>query len=384
MAITLPLPVRVAAGILATGIDLVKSLPDDIPAIPVTLVGNAMRLSMKVQQEIATLATRGDELLGGVIGAPQENPAWATFDDDEPAKPVTGIKPAVAPRSTSTTRPRPGTTRSKPAAAPAKAPVTTPPHLVAGPADSPALSTPETTAMPPVTTTAMDAALSVTDALVESATVAADDRPSSDPATTDPTSGTEKLAAAHQKLDAEEEAALGAFEAGQVPDEVLESVVIGETEELTEGLDVPAELIDEILTETLTEGAPADGGTAASVPTSAEEEAQINPVDGLLDAEIDAELRADATDVTADGDQAADEADGAGDNREETNESDEDGPAALPGYDRMTLAQVRGHLRELTSADVTELLRYEQSGDNRAPFLTLLSNRLVTLDAQNS
>ena len=52
--------------------------------MPVTLVGNAMRLSMKVQQEIATLATRGDELLGGVVGAPQENPAWATFDDDEP------------------------------------------------------------------------------------------------------------------------------------------------------------------------------------------------------------------------------------------------------------------------------------------------------------
>ena len=88
MAITLPLPVRVAAGILGTGIDLVRSLPDDIPAIPVTLVGNAMRLSMKVQQEIATLATRGDELLGGVIGAPEENPAWAKFDDDEPVTPV--------------------------------------------------------------------------------------------------------------------------------------------------------------------------------------------------------------------------------------------------------------------------------------------------------
>ena len=85
MAITLPLPVRVAAGLLATGIDVVRSLPEEIPAIPVALVGNAMRLSMKVQQEIATLATRGDELLGGVVGAPQENPSWAKFDDDEPA-----------------------------------------------------------------------------------------------------------------------------------------------------------------------------------------------------------------------------------------------------------------------------------------------------------
>ena len=61
-----------------------------------------------------------------------------------------------------------------------------------------------------------------------------------------------------------------------------------------------------------------------------------------------------------------------------------DGPVALPGYDSMTLAQVRGHLRELSPANVAELLSYEQNGDNRAPFLTLLSNRLVTLDAQNS
>ena len=50
----------------------------------------------------------------------------------------------------------------------------------------------------------------------------------------------------------------------------------------------------------------------------------------------------------------------------------------------MTLAQVRGHLRELTADEVTALLQYEQAGDNRAPFLTLLSNRLVTLDAQHS
>ena len=67
-----------------------------------------------------------------------------------------------------------------------------------------------------------------------------------------------------------------------------------------------------------------------------------------------------------------------------SDDADEDDPPALPGYQRMTLAQVRGHLRELNVGDVTALLQYEQSGDNRAPFLTLLSNRLVTLDAQHS
>ena len=65
-------------------------------------------------------------------------------------------------------------------------------------------------------------------------------------------------------------------------------------------------------------------------------------------------------------------------------EPTDDGPPALPGYDRMTLAQVRGHLRELTADDISALLQYERDGEERAPFLTLLSNRLVTLDAQQS
>ena len=112
MAITLPFPVRVAVGILATGIDRVRSLPEDIPAIPVALVGNALKLSMKVQQEIATLATRGDEVLGGVVNAPQENPSWAKFDDDEPTPPVTRIKPATPDRRPSRPDNRPPPSRA--------------------------------------------------------------------------------------------------------------------------------------------------------------------------------------------------------------------------------------------------------------------------------
>ncbi len=50
----------------------------------------------------------------------------------------------------------------------------------------------------------------------------------------------------------------------------------------------------------------------------------------------------------------------------------------------MTLAQVRGYLRSLSATEVQSLLDHEQSGENRAPFLTLLSNRLVTLEHQES
>ena len=136
MAITLPLPVRLAAGILGAGIDLLRALPDEIPAIPVTIVGNAMRLSLKVQQEIASLATRGDELLSGVVGAPQESPTWAKFDDDdEPAKPATPIRPAGRTRpatgSGSTSTPAPG---GSPDQEPGRSPVTE--------AHDPAASTP--------------------------------------------------------------------------------------------------------------------------------------------------------------------------------------------------------------------------------------------------
>ncbi len=186
MAITLPLPVRVAAGLLATGIDVVRSLPEEIPAIPVALVGNAMRLSMKVQQEIAALATRGDELLGGVVGAPQENPSWAKFDDDDEPAPKPNLKAAPdAGRSekapTSDRPPAAGkkpkksdsTSRSKSAAA-GSAPTDTteaPTATAAGGDDSAEeLTTPSETSVAPVTTIAMDAALEVSEAVVDEVT----------------------------------------------------------------------------------------------------------------------------------------------------------------------------------------------------------------------
>lgn len=53
---------------------------------------------------------------------------------------------------------------------------------------------------------------------------------------------------------------------------------------------------------------------------------------------------------------------------------------ALPGYDGMTLAQVRGHLRRLALGDVQSLLRHELSGGNRPAFVTMLTNRISTLE----
>ncbi len=83
MVFTLPLPVRVAAGLLATGIDRLRRLPEDLPALPVTVAGQALRTSLRLRQELAQLAGRGDELLSGLTSRPQQRPQWARFDEEE-------------------------------------------------------------------------------------------------------------------------------------------------------------------------------------------------------------------------------------------------------------------------------------------------------------
>ena len=57
-------------------------------------------------------------------------------------------------------------------------------------------------------------------------------------------------------------------------------------------------------------------------------------------------------------------------------------PDALPGYEAMSIAQLRGKLRSLSADAVAELLAFEESHANRPPFVTMLSNRIATLDAQ--
>lgn len=51
-------------------------------------------------------------------------------------------------------------------------------------------------------------------------------------------------------------------------------------------------------------------------------------------------------------------------------------------YGNMTLAQLRARLRMLTIDDLTALLDYEQQTRDRAPFVTMLTNRIATVRAQ--
>jgi hypothetical protein len=58
-------------------------------------------------------------------------------------------------------------------------------------------------------------------------------------------------------------------------------------------------------------------------------------------------------------------------------------PDALPGYETMTIAQLRGKLRSLSIEQVGELLEWEQAHADRPPFVTMLSNRIATMKAES-
>ncbi|MGB3441849.1 MAG: lipid droplet-associated protein [Actinophytocola sp.] len=78
---SLPLPIRVAAGLAVTAVEQARTLPAKIAGLPVTVASQALQVSMRVQQQVTELAIRGDEVLSGLRPV-EETPEWATFDED--------------------------------------------------------------------------------------------------------------------------------------------------------------------------------------------------------------------------------------------------------------------------------------------------------------
>lgn len=78
----LPLPLRLAAGLVATAIEEVQGLPKKLIELPVTAVSQVLQTSMRIQQRVTELAIKGDQALGGLREVP-ETPTWARFDEDE-------------------------------------------------------------------------------------------------------------------------------------------------------------------------------------------------------------------------------------------------------------------------------------------------------------
>ena len=86
----LPAPIRAALGLVATIVHDGRSLPGKAVELPVLAVSTALQLSLRAQQRYAALTVRGDEFLTELRGgAPDDPPAWATFDEEVAPRPVT-------------------------------------------------------------------------------------------------------------------------------------------------------------------------------------------------------------------------------------------------------------------------------------------------------
>ncbi|MBV9824028.1 MAG: hypothetical protein JO144_17495 [Actinobacteria bacterium] len=81
----IPTPIRAALGLAATAVDEARRLPETLPqavsTVPLRAVSTAMQASLKLQQHLATLSARGDEVLSQLRGRSAGPPNWATFDD---------------------------------------------------------------------------------------------------------------------------------------------------------------------------------------------------------------------------------------------------------------------------------------------------------------
>lgn len=100
---SLPLPVRVAAGLAVTAVEQTRKLPNTLLGLPVTVVSQTLQASMRVQQHITELAIKGDEALAP-LDRPEEQPSWATFDEDLP-EPEQAPEPTPEPETATDAEP---------------------------------------------------------------------------------------------------------------------------------------------------------------------------------------------------------------------------------------------------------------------------------------
>ena len=85
---TAPYGVRLLVGAAVTAIEETLKLPQTIAMYPMTLASNLAQVAMKMQQDLADLAIKGDSALEGLFPPKDEHPDWATFDEDDADNPA--------------------------------------------------------------------------------------------------------------------------------------------------------------------------------------------------------------------------------------------------------------------------------------------------------
>lgn len=111
-----PYPARIAAGLVVTAIEETRKLPTLVVTLPMTAVSQTLQAGMRMQQNIAELAIKGDAALGMLFDRPSEQPEWARFDEDEAS---VDDEASRTPIETKTTSPSPPADKPAKAGAPA-------------------------------------------------------------------------------------------------------------------------------------------------------------------------------------------------------------------------------------------------------------------------
>jgi hypothetical protein len=352
MAREIPEVVRAAAGLAATVLDEARKLPETLPGLPVRLIGMAMQQAMKVQQHYAGLVARGDELFTGLRG--EDEPGLATFDDDdEPAAPPAGFRESAFDRAAGD-------------AEAASADV----DLILDDEVATAEKAPDTEEI--LEEIAIDELVDQAPTLEEA-----------DPGAAAPAKKAVRKAAKKttaKKAVAKKEVAKKAAPAETPAAQPAPAPQPADSPTATDTLDAEptadvATTVD-VLTPagdvTSVEATVTDEGVAA--PESA-------PAPESGPAPESSAAPAPSTGTTADtssdaGTSTAPSTDGA------ANASTAPRTPPIDGYDAFTVAQLRGRLRGYALTTVQELIDYEQATRDRAPYLTMLRNRLEKLEEQ--
>lgn len=88
---TAPYGVRLLVGAAVTAIEETRKIPQTILTYPMTVASQLAHLVMKMQQDVADLVIKGDETLDSLFPPKDEQPEWATFDEDLEDAPATPV-----------------------------------------------------------------------------------------------------------------------------------------------------------------------------------------------------------------------------------------------------------------------------------------------------
>ncbi|MGY1748471.1 lipid droplet-associated protein [Modestobacter sp. SYSU DS0511] len=360
MAREIPEVVRAAAGLAATVLDEARKLPETLPGLPVRLIGQALQTSLRLQQQYSGLVARGDELFTGLRG--DAEPGMATFDDDLPAPPPPAGTPA--PRSSAFDRV---------ADLPEETDADERADVLADDLAVDALPVADAEVLPDdVAVAVLDDSAPTVDEITPAEVAALPDDPAADTIT----AVVDELAD-----DVADEIAEEVPDA--VPDEVLADLTADTVADVAEDEQAIEDAVaDEVVADAVVGGTPPDDGTAPDGTAPDGTAPDGTAPDGTALAEAAEEL------VDLGGPEAA-ESVTPGSPVTDSAASEPLVPAGgqpavsapVEGYDSFSIPALRGHLRSYPTETVADLLDYERATRARAPYVTLLQNRLEKLSA---